>query len=90
MRTFVSEVKTEGYGYLCYDESGNFTGVKDSHDGAAKYTLDYHHIMNESDTEKYTNFQNAVKGHAAEAIEYTKNKKSLCISLLYSYCIENV
>lgn len=74
MRTFVSEVKTEGYGYLCYDESGNFTGVKDSHDGAAKYTLDYHHIMNESDTEKYTNFQNAVKGHAAEAIEYTKNK----------------
>ena len=74
MRTFVSEVKTDGYGYLCYDESGNFTGVKDSHDGAAKYTLDYHHIMNESDTEKYTNFQNAVKGHAAEAIEYTKNK----------------
>ena len=74
MRTFVSEVKTDGYGYLCYDESGNFIGVKDSHDGAAKYTLDYHHIMNESDTEKYTNFQNAVKGHAAEAIEYTKNK----------------
>lgn len=74
MRTFVSEVKTDGYGYLCYDESGNFTGVKDSHDGASKYTLDYHHIMNESDTEKYTNFQNAVKGHAAEAIEYTKNK----------------
>lgn len=74
MRTFISEINSENYGYLCYDESGNFTGVKDSHAGAAKYTLDYHHIMNASDTEKYTNFQNAVKGHAAEAIEYTKNR----------------
>lgn len=72
MRTFVSEVTSKGYGYLCYDESGNFLGVKDSYDGAAKYTLDTHHIMNTSDKEKYDNFQNAVKGHVAEAIEYTK------------------
>ena len=72
IRTFVSEVTSKDYGYLCYDENGNFLGVKDSHDGAAKYTLDYHHIMNTTDTEKYDNFQNAVKGHVAEAIEYTK------------------
>ena len=72
IRTFISDVTTKDYGYLCYDEYGNFLGVKDSYDGAAKYALDTHHIMNTSDTEKYDNFQNAVKGHVAEAIEYTK------------------
>lgn len=72
MRTFVSKITSEGYGWRCYDKDGNFIGVKDSHDGAEYYSSDEHHIMDTSDTEKYDNFQNAVKGHVAEAIEYTK------------------
>lgn len=72
IRTMVDDVKSDGYGYCCYDADGNFLGVKDSHDGAANYHLDYHHIMNRNNKDNYDNFQAAVKGHAAEAINYAK------------------
>ena len=74
-RTFISDIQSDS-GYLCYDSNGNFTGVKDNHDGAATYTLDYRHILDKNDAEKYSNFQTAVKGHAAETLMYVKKNNT--------------